>query len=107
MYITPFVCHSSITVAQSYFVYWAGIESRVVHDGSRSPCCGHNTTEMDGRNSNIVQQEDGVPTLPGTLFNDGLSSQMLCLLSIHLPKVLLMLCLVATQVSESMEHQTS
>ncbi|XP_036967279.1 mucin-5AC-like [Acanthopagrus latus] len=53
-----------ITVVQSYFVYWAGIESRVVHDGSRSPCCGHNTTEMDGRNSNIVKQEDGVTTLP-------------------------------------------
>uniref|UniRef100_A0A671TQS1 Reeler domain containing 1 n=1 Tax=Sparus aurata TaxID=8175 RepID=A0A671TQS1_SPAAU len=75
-----------ITVVQSYFVYWAGIESRVVHDGSRSPCCGHNTTEMDGRNSNFVQQEDGVTTLPGTLFNDELIYQMSCSLSIHLPE---------------------
>lgn len=107
MYITPFVCHSSITVVQSYFVYWAGIESRVVHDGSRSPCCGHNTTEMDGRNSNFVQQEDGVTTLPGTLFNDELIYQMSCSLSIHLPEVLWMLCLVVAQLSESMEHQTN
>lgn len=78
----------------------------MVHDGSRSPCCGHNTTEMDGRNSNIVKQEDGVTTLPGALFNDVLSHQM-CLLSIHLPKVLWMLYLVVAQLSESMEHQTS
>ncbi|KAM7376957.1 hypothetical protein PAMA_013643 [Pampus argenteus] len=38
-----------ITVVQSYFVYWAGIESAVVRDGSRSPWSEHNTG-MDGGN---------------------------------------------------------
>lgn len=35
-------------MVQSYFVYWARIESPVVHDGSRSPQSGANTTVVDG-----------------------------------------------------------
>ncbi|XP_047451842.1 mucin-5AC-like [Mugil cephalus] len=41
-----------ITVVQSYFVYWAGIESEVVHDGSRRPW--NNTTGVD--------EDKGTPT---------------------------------------------
>ncbi|XP_073331659.1 reelin domain-containing protein 1-like [Pagrus major] len=70
-----------ITVVQSYFVYWAGIESTVVHDGSRSPCCGHNITEMDGRNSIFVQQEDEVTTLPGPLSSPNSSTTSSSLVS--------------------------
>lgn len=40
-------CPSSVTVVQSYFVYWPGIESAVVHDGSRSPWRGSNATGVD------------------------------------------------------------
>ena len=61
-----FVCHSSITVVQSYFVYWAGIESKVVHDASRSPWNGSNVTGMDEWNSRLSLQEDQVTALPGT-----------------------------------------
>lgn len=61
-----FVCHSSITVVQSYFVYWAGIESKVVHDGSRSPWNGSNITGMDRWNSGLSLLEDEVTALPGT-----------------------------------------
>uniref|UniRef100_A0A8C2ZYI1 Reelin domain-containing protein n=1 Tax=Cyclopterus lumpus TaxID=8103 RepID=A0A8C2ZYI1_CYCLU len=57
------LCHSSITVVQSYFVYWAGIESAVVRDGSRSPWTGSNVTGGDG--GNLARQEDEVTTLPG------------------------------------------
>lgn len=60
-----FVCHSSITVVQSYFVYWAGIESAVVHDGSHSPWTGSNITGVDGGNSISAPQEDEVTALPG------------------------------------------
>ncbi|KAK2899660.1 hypothetical protein Q8A73_012789 [Channa argus] len=44
-----------ITVVQSYFVYWAGIESVVVRDG---------TTRVDGRSSNFPVQENEVTVLP-------------------------------------------
>ncbi|XP_029137876.2 uncharacterized protein [Labrus bergylta] len=53
-----------ITVVQSYFVYWAGIESKVVRDGSRSPWNGSSVTGMDGGNLNFAQQEEEVTTLP-------------------------------------------
>ncbi|XP_044039743.1 mucin-5AC-like [Siniperca chuatsi] len=53
-----------ITVVQSYFVYWAGIESAVVCDGSRSPWCGSNITAVDGGNSIFSLQEDEVTALP-------------------------------------------
>ncbi|XP_068569881.1 reelin domain-containing protein 1-like [Cebidichthys violaceus] len=52
-----------ITVVQSYFVYWAGIESAVVRDGSRSPWTGSNISVVDGGNSAL--QEDEVTALPG------------------------------------------
>ncbi|KAJ4949091.1 hypothetical protein JOQ06_020609 [Pogonophryne albipinna] len=54
-----------LTVVQSYFVYWAGIESAVVRDGSRSPWSWRYITRADGRNSAFAQQEDEVTTLPG------------------------------------------
>lgn len=60
-----FVCHFSITVVQSYFVYWAGIESAVVRDGNRSPWSGSNITGVDGGNSIFAQKEDEVTALPG------------------------------------------
>lgn len=60
------LCHSSITVVQSYFVYWAGIDSAVVHDGSRSPWIGSNITKVDEENSDFVLQQD--EALPGMQF---------------------------------------
>ncbi|CAK6977538.1 mucin-5AC-like [Scomber scombrus] len=53
-----------ITVVQSYFVYWAGIESAVVRDRSRSPWSGSNITGVDGGSSIFALQEDKVTTLP-------------------------------------------
>nr|XP_033465500.1 reelin domain-containing protein 1-like [Epinephelus lanceolatus] len=55
-----------ITVVQSYFVYWAGIDSAVVHDGSRSPWSGSNITKVDEENSDFVLQQD--EALPGMQF---------------------------------------
>ncbi|XP_033465500.2 reeler domain containing 1 [Epinephelus lanceolatus] len=53
-----------ITVVQSYFVYWAGIDSAVVHDGSRSPWSGSNITKVDEENSDFVlQQDEALPAL--------------------------------------------
>lgn len=51
-------------MVQSYFVYWAGIESTVVRDGSRSPWSGSNITGVDV--GILALQEDEVTTLPGT-----------------------------------------
>ncbi|XP_031706782.1 flocculation protein FLO11 [Anarrhichthys ocellatus] len=51
-----------ITVVQSYFVYWAGIESAVVLDGSRRPWTRSNISVVDGGNSAL--QEDEVTALP-------------------------------------------
>ncbi|KAK9525080.1 hypothetical protein VZT92_017418 [Zoarces viviparus] len=53
-----------ITVVQSYFVYWAGIESAVVHDGSRHPWTRSNISVVDGRNSAL--QGDEVTALPAS-----------------------------------------
>ncbi|KAK2863279.1 hypothetical protein Q5P01_002812 [Channa striata] len=44
-----------ITVVQSYFVYWAGIESGVVRDG---------TTRVDGGSLSFAAQENEVTVLP-------------------------------------------
>lgn len=51
-------------MVQSYFVYWAGIESAVVRDASRSPWSGSNTTKADG-GSNFAVQKDEVTVHPG------------------------------------------
>ncbi|XP_068444375.1 uncharacterized protein [Clinocottus analis] len=51
-----------ITVVQSYFVYWAGIKSAVLRDGSRSPWTGRNTTGVEG--GNLARQEEDVAALP-------------------------------------------
>ncbi|XP_076581706.1 reeler domain containing 1 [Chaetodon auriga] len=53
-----------ITVVQSYFVYWAGIDSPVVHDGTRTPWSGSNSTGVEGGNSIFAPQEDEVTALP-------------------------------------------
>ncbi|XP_039677827.1 flocculation protein FLO11-like [Perca fluviatilis] len=58
-----------ITVVRSYFVYWAGIESAVVRDGSRRPWSGNNITGVDGANSIFALHEDEVTTLPGHTSN--------------------------------------
>ncbi|XP_038586843.1 reelin domain-containing protein 1-like [Micropterus salmoides] len=54
-----------ITVVQSYFVYWAGISSAVVRDGSHSHWSGSNITGVDERNSISAPQEDEVAALQG------------------------------------------
>nr|XP_043873654.1 flocculation protein FLO11-like isoform X2 [Solea senegalensis] len=46
-----------ITVVQSYFVYWAGIKSEVVRDGSQKLWNGRKTTEKDG--GTFAEQENG------------------------------------------------
>ncbi|KAE8279422.1 hypothetical protein D5F01_LYC23011 [Larimichthys crocea] len=51
-----------ITVVQSYFIYWAGIESTVVHDGTHNPWSMSNMTGVDGRN--LALQGDAVTALP-------------------------------------------
>ncbi|XP_060922617.1 reelin domain-containing protein 1-like [Limanda limanda] len=51
-----------ITVVQSYFVYWAGIESAVVHDGSRRSVSGSKTPKVDGETSALQEYE--VAALP-------------------------------------------
>ncbi|XP_074555308.1 uncharacterized protein reeld1 [Halichoeres trimaculatus] len=47
-----------VTVVQSYFVHWAGIESPVVRDGSRSYWSGSNNTGMDGGSSGFLQVDE-------------------------------------------------
>lgn len=51
-------------MVQSYFVYWAGIESAVVHDGSRVYWRAYNITVRDGEKTFAVQTEN-VTVLPG------------------------------------------
>ncbi|KAM8898181.1 uncharacterized protein reeld1 isoform 2-T2 [Spinachia spinachia] len=53
-----------ITVVQSYFLYWAGIESAVVRDGSRGRQTGSNVTGVD--EGNYAQQEEEVTPLPAS-----------------------------------------
>ncbi|CAG5929438.1 unnamed protein product [Menidia menidia] len=59
-----------ITVVQSYFVYWAGIESTVVRDGSRRSWRGSNTTAVDELSTIQSVQEEKVTVLPGSLENE-------------------------------------
>uniref|UniRef100_A0A3B5K0D7 Reeler domain containing 1 n=1 Tax=Takifugu rubripes TaxID=31033 RepID=A0A3B5K0D7_TAKRU len=54
----------SITVVQSYFVHWAGIESPVVHDQSRGSVSGSNITSMDEWKLASLLQEEEVAPLP-------------------------------------------
>lgn len=56
---------SSITVVQSYFVHWAGIESPVVHDQSRGFVRWSNITSMDEWKLASLLQEEEVAPLPG------------------------------------------
>uniref|UniRef100_A0A3B4VQP0 Reeler domain containing 1 n=1 Tax=Seriola dumerili TaxID=41447 RepID=A0A3B4VQP0_SERDU len=52
-----------ITVVQSYFVYWAGIQSAVVHDGSRRSWSRSNTTGVE--HVIFALQEAEVIAVPG------------------------------------------
>ncbi|XP_022069207.2 mucin-5AC-like [Acanthochromis polyacanthus] len=55
-----------ITVVQSYFVYWAGIESAVVHDGSRH-WRGITTGWSGGASTVSTMPWDKVNVLPATM----------------------------------------
>ncbi|XP_034020964.1 flocculation protein FLO11-like [Thalassophryne amazonica] len=57
-----------MTAVQSYFVYWAGIQSAVVHDGSRTLHRLSNTTVVDGGNLLFEQHEDEITPPTGTSF---------------------------------------
>lgn len=58
--------YSSITVVQSYFIYWAGIESAVVHDGSPSVWSSDENTAVDGESTVYTVQEERVTAPPST-----------------------------------------
>lgn len=60
-----FFYHCSITVVQSYFVYWAGIESGLVRDQGRSSWSWSNAMRMDDTASTIALQKHQVTALPG------------------------------------------
>lgn len=60
--IILFVFHCSITVVQSYFIYWAGIESPLLRDGSRSPWSSRNLQEV-GRWNLFYSQLQGEDTV--------------------------------------------
>uniref|UniRef100_A0A3P8V1U3 Reelin domain-containing protein n=1 Tax=Cynoglossus semilaevis TaxID=244447 RepID=A0A3P8V1U3_CYNSE len=62
-----FFYHCSITVVQSYFVYWAGIESGLVRDQGRSSWSWSNAMRMDDTASTIALQKHQVTALPETL----------------------------------------
>lgn len=66
IYEIPVSSLPSVTVVQSYFVHWAGIESPVVRDRSRASDSGSNITAVDEWNSDSLLQEDEVTPLPGT-----------------------------------------
>ncbi|XP_025760771.1 flocculation protein FLO11 [Oreochromis niloticus] len=59
-----------ITVVQSYFVYWAGIESGLVRDASRRLWSGSNTTRVNGVSAIFALLQDKVTALPKYLQND-------------------------------------
>ncbi|CAJ1085753.1 uncharacterized protein LOC114921716 [Xyrichtys novacula] len=63
-----------ITVVQSYFVHWTGIESTVVHDGSRSPWAERNITDVD-RDNSVFASEDQVTDLPDLQVNQASNKQ--------------------------------
>ncbi|XP_041841113.1 mucin-5AC-like [Melanotaenia boesemani] len=52
-----------ITVVQSYFVYWAGVASAVVRDGSHRAWRGSNTTVVDEASTVFVFQEEKATSL--------------------------------------------
>lgn len=58
---------SSITVVQSYFVYWAGIESGLVRDAGRRLWNGSNTTGVNGVSAISTLLQDKVTALPSKL----------------------------------------
>ncbi|XP_054863908.1 mucin-2-like [Amphiprion ocellaris] len=62
--LCPVFC--SITVVQSYFVYWAGIESALVYDGS-GRWRGINPTFRGVASTVFTMQGDEVTVLPGTI----------------------------------------
>uniref|UniRef100_A0A6Q2ZF55 Reelin domain-containing protein n=1 Tax=Esox lucius TaxID=8010 RepID=A0A6Q2ZF55_ESOLU len=54
-----------ITVVQSYFVYWARVESAVLHDGSRSlPGWGNASEVVGGSGSSKLQKKETILTSP-------------------------------------------
>lgn len=60
MFILPhlsFNLYASITVVQSYFVYWTGIESAVVCDRSPSAWRRSKTKMADGASTIVAVQE--------------------------------------------------
>ncbi|KAM9718325.1 uncharacterized protein reeld1 [Menidia menidia] len=75
-----------ITVVQSYFVYWAGIESTVVRDGSRRSWRGSNTTAVDELSTIQSVQEEKVTVLPDLKVQKGLKKQINRTLSAMTPK---------------------
>lgn len=52
-------------MVQSYFIYWAGIESPVLRDGSRHPLSQSNSEEVDTWNIFYSQQQGEDTVLPG------------------------------------------
>ncbi|XP_077401441.1 reeler domain containing 1 [Vanacampus margaritifer] len=56
-----------ITVVQSYFVYWAGIKSAVVRDGSRSFWTGRNTTGAETERAVFGLHDDNLTPVPALL----------------------------------------
>ncbi|XP_077355845.1 reeler domain containing 1 [Festucalex cinctus] len=56
-----------ITVVQSYFVYWAGIKSTVVRDGSRSIWNGRNTTGAVTERAVFGLLDDNFTPMPALL----------------------------------------
>lgn len=56
-YLTNALCHCSLTVVQSYFIYWAGIESPVLRDRSRHLLSQANSEEVDKWDVYYSQQQ--------------------------------------------------
>ncbi|XP_019711736.1 flocculation protein FLO11 isoform X2 [Hippocampus comes] len=56
-----------VTVVQSYFVYWAGIKSAVVRDGSQSLWTGRNTTGAETEGSVFGPRDRNFTPVPAPL----------------------------------------
>ncbi|XP_051914284.1 reelin domain-containing protein 1-like [Hippocampus zosterae] len=56
-----------VTVVQSYFVYWAGIKSAVVRDGSQSLWTGRNTTRAETEGSVFGPRDRNFTPVPAPL----------------------------------------
>lgn len=63
------VLYFSITVVQSYFVYWAGVESALMRDASRSLWSGSNTTGLSRVSAVFALLQDKVTAVPGRLIS--------------------------------------